>query len=139
MRAWCIGLLLLLTLPAQAEQSMVVGPWRVYYSAFPSTFLSADIAKQYQLTRSRYAGLINVAIHSKEGEPLALSVIGEARNLTGTVRQLAFREIREGPAIYYLAELPYRNEDTYRIQLTLMGMGQTQQMAFQQTFYVEQE
>ena len=31
--------------------------------------------------------------------------------------------MKEGNAIYYLAVLPYRNEDTYQFTLKIMGRG----------------
>ena len=36
---------------------------------------------------------------------------------------LNFQEVKEGNAIYYLAVLPYRNEDTYQFTLKIMGRG----------------
>ena len=45
--------------------------------------------------------------------------------------------MKEGDSIYYLAVLPYRNEDTYQFTLTIMGEGQKQTLTFQQTFYVD--
>ncbi|MGL4715766.1 MAG: DUF4426 domain-containing protein, partial [Aeromonas sp.] len=62
---------------------------------------------------------------------------GEAKNLTGTLRTLSFQEVKEGDAIYYLATLPYRNEDTYQFTLKIMSGGQQQTLTFQQTFYVD--
>ena len=45
--------------------------------------------------------------------------------------------MKEGNAIYYLAVLPYRNEDTYQFTLKIMGEGLQQTLTFQQTFYVD--
>lgn len=140
-RTWLNTLLgvtmgLLLALPTQA-QSKRLGPWQVHYSAFGSTFLAPEVARQYQVSRSRYNAVINISVLDERGEPLAVAITGEARELTGTVRTLSFYEVREGKAIYYLAQLPYRNEETYRFNLTLMGAGQQQTLDFQQTFYVD--
>ena len=49
-----------------------------------------------------------------------MGISGEAKNLTGTIRNLSFQEVRRD-AIYYLAVLPYRNEDTYQFTLKIMG------------------
>ena len=48
-----------------------------------------------------------------------------------------WQEVKEGDSIYYLAVLPYRNEDTYQFTLKIMGEGQQQTLTFQQTFYVD--
>ncbi|MGL6336680.1 DUF4426 domain-containing protein [Aeromonas jandaei] len=136
--AWMSCLLaLLMTLPLRAEQMKELGPWQVHYNAFNSSFLTPEVAKTYGLERSRYNGIINIAVQDKQGKAQAVSVTGEAKNLTGTIRDLSFQEVKEGDAIYYLATLPYRNEDTYQFTLKIMGGGQQQILTFQQTFYVD--
>jgi hypothetical protein len=128
--AWMSCLLaLLMTLPLRAEQMQELGPWKVHYSAFN--------ARTYGLERSRYNGIVNIAVQNKQGVAQAVGIRGEARNLTGTLRPLNFQEVKEGNAIYYLAVLPYRNEDTYQFTLKIMGEGQQQTLTFQQTFYVD--
>ncbi|MEH8251540.1 DUF4426 domain-containing protein [Aeromonas veronii] len=136
--AWMSGLLaLLMTLPLKAEQMKELGPWLVHYSAFNSSFLTPEVAKAYGLERSRYNAIINIAVQDKQKVAQAVGITGEAKNLTGTIRTLSFQEVKEGDAIYYLATLPYRNEDTYQFTLKIMGGVQQQNLSFQQTFYVD--
>ena len=136
--AWMSCLLaLLMTLPLRAEQMKTLGPWRVHYNAFNASFLTPEVAKAYGLERSRYNAIINIAVQDTQGKAQSVAITGEAKNLTGTLRILDFKEVREGEAIYYLATLPYRNEDTYQFTLKIMGGGQQQILAFQQTFYVD--
>lgn len=136
--AWISCLLaLLMTLQLKAEQMKELGPWQVHYSAFNSSFLTPEVAKTYGLERSRYNGIINISVLDKQGKAQAVGITGEAKNLTGTIRTLSFQEVKEGNAIYYLATLPYRNEDTYQFTLKIMGAGQQQTLSFQQTFYVD--
>ncbi|MBL0567037.1 DUF4426 domain-containing protein [Aeromonas veronii] len=136
--AWMSGLLaLLMTLPLKAEQMRELGPWLVHYNAFNSSFLTPEVAKAYGLERSRYNAIINIAVQDKQKVAQAVGITGEAKNLTGTIRTLNFQEVKEGDAIYYLATLPYRNEDTYQFTLKIMGGGQQQILSFQQTFYVD--
>lgn len=135
---WMSGLLaLLMTLPLKAEQMKELGPWQVHYSAFNSSFLTPEVAKAYGLERSRYNAIINIAVQDKQKVAQAVGITGEAKNLTGTIRTLSFQEVKEGDAIYYLATLPYRNEDTYQFTLKIMGGGQQQNLTFQQAFYVD--
>ncbi len=64
--AWISCLLaLLMTLPLRAEQMKELGPWQVHYSAFNSSFLTPDVAKAYGLERSRYNGIINIAVQTE--------------------------------------------------------------------------
>lgn len=136
--AWMSGLLaLLMTLPLKAEQMKELGPWLVHYNAFNSSFLTPEVAKAYGLERSRYNAIINIAVQDKQKVAQAVGITGEAKNLTGTIRTLSFQEVKEGDAIYYLATLPYRNEDTYQFTLKIMGGVQQQNLSFQQTFYVD--
>ncbi|WP_042011912.1 DUF4426 domain-containing protein [Aeromonas fluvialis] len=136
--AWMSGLLaLLMTLPLKAEQMKELGPWLVHYNAFNASFLTPEVAKAYGLERSRYNAIINIAVQDKQKVAQAVGITGEAKNLTGTLRTLNFQEVKEGDAIYYLATLPYRNEDTYQFTLKIMGGGQQQTLTFQQTFYVD--
>ncbi|WP_279464286.1 DUF4426 domain-containing protein [Aeromonas veronii] len=136
--AWMSGLLaLLMTLPLKAEQMKELGPWLVHYNAFNSSFLTPEVAKAYGLERSRYNAIINIAVQDKQKVAQAVGITGEAKNLTGTIRTLNFQEVKEGDAIYYLATLPYRNEDTYQFTLKIMSGGQQQNLSFQQTFYVD--
>ena len=136
--AWMSCLLaLLMTLPLRAEQMQELGPWKEHYSAFHSSFLTHEVARTYGLERSRYNGIVNIAVQNKQGVAQAVGISGEARNLTGTLRTLNFQEVKEGNAISYLAGLPYRNEDTYQFTLKIMGEGQQQTLTFQQTFYVD--
>ncbi len=66
--AWISCLLaLLLTLPLRAEQMKELGPWQVHYSAFNSSFLTPEVAKAYGLERSRYNGIVNIAVQNKQG------------------------------------------------------------------------
>lgn len=133
-----ISLLLLLAAslgPALAEQSQQLGPWTVHYNAFNSTFLSPQIASQYDIRRSRLNAVLNVAVQDAQGKAQAVALSGEARDLLGHVRTLSFREVREGEAIYYLAQLPFRQEDTFRFEIQLQAAGQQQLLKFQQTFY----
>ncbi|MGL5224016.1 MAG: DUF4426 domain-containing protein [Aeromonas sp.] len=135
---WMSGLLaLLMTLPLQAEQMKALGPWRVHYSAFNSSFLTPEIAKHYGLARSRYNAIINITVQDKQGKAQAVGLEGEAKNLIGTQRTLQFQQVTEGDAIYYLATLPYRNEETYQFAIKIMAGGQQQNLTFQQTFYVD--
>jgi len=137
-----LGLLGILLLPGvgMAEQSQQLGHWEVHYNAFGSTFLSPEVASSYQLHRSRYIGLINISVldASQVNKPAqAVTVSGTAKNLLGTIHKLSFREIREGEAIYYIAEVPHRNEETFSFEISINNDDRNETMAFNHTFYVD--
>lgn len=107
--------LLLTCLPVTAE-TQLVGPYQVHFSAFESTFLSPDIAKQYRLSRSASRAVINVTVLDTRNNnaPTPVNLTGEAKNLLGHSVVLEFKEVKEQSAVYYLEQLDYSNEETFR-------------------------
>ncbi|KXO11137.1 hypothetical protein AKG98_511 [Moritella sp. JT01] len=133
-----LSITLLVSAAANAEQMQKLGNWDVHYIAFPSTFLTPDIASDYDIDRSKYLGIINISVLDSDTlKAQAVTMTVTARNLLGNIRELEVREIREQDAIYYIAEVPHRNEETYRIKVTLTSGNQTQELKFQQKFYVD--
>lgn len=123
---------------AHAEQMQELGTWKVHYSAFPSTFLSPEIAKQYKVQRSKYSGLINISILDASNlKALDVQLSGTAKNLLGVKKDLQFKRIKDGKAIYYLSELTYRTEDNYQFNIKISKGAQSQVLKFEHKFYVE--
>lgn len=126
---------------AQAEQKQTVGHFDIHYMALGSTFLTPSIAKNYGIERSRYTGIINIAVldTSEEGNPaVPVEISGLANNLIDARMQLKFREIREGDAIYYIAEVPYRDDQEINFQILIKhGNELNTTLAFKQKFYVD--
>jgi Domain of unknown function (DUF4426) len=123
------GALLLLLMPTrgEAEQFKEFGEYIVHYNALSTDQLGADVAKNYQIVRSSRRGLLNIAVLKKSaGEPSAIGakVSGSAANLAGQRSKLAFREVKEGDAIYYLGEFAVgAGRDTYQFQLEVVPVG----------------
>ena len=119
-------------------QYKVLGPWEVHYIAFPSTFIQPNIAKNYDLDRSPNKGIINISVlKNSDKSAQTASLTGTARNLLGNKKQLTFKEVVEGDAIYYLAQIDYSNEEIYRFDIEINQNGQVQTLKFQQKFYVD--
>ena len=123
---------------SRAEQMQQLGRWDVHYQAFPSTFITTDIAAEYGIKRSKYLGLLNIAVLDRESQVAqGVTVTVTARNLLGNIRELSVREIREQHVIYYIAEVPHRNEETYRFTVTLKSATASEELQFQHKFYVD--
>lgn len=122
---------------AQAEMKKV-GPYQVHFSAFESTFLSPKVAKQYQITRSRFQAVLNVSVLDtrKGNAPTQIKLKGEAKNLLGHNIELNFKEVKEEKAVYYLEQLKYTNEETFRFYLELETPDGTYPVQFMKKFYV---
>ena len=123
-----------------AENMKKLGDMNVHYMAIGSTFFTPEIAKAYGITRSRYNGLVNISVldNSQKGSPAkAVSIMGSAKNNLGQVKSLAFQEVKEGNAIYYLVQVSYRNEETLHFDLIINDGKQKQQLKFSQIFYTD--
>lgn len=125
---------------ANAENMKKLGSMNVHYMAIGSTFFTPEIAKAYGITRSRYNGLINISVldNTKAGNPAkTISINGQAKNNLGQFKNLAFEEVQEGDAIYYLAQVSYNDEETLHFTLEINDGKEQQTLKFSQKFYVD--
>ncbi|MEW6983061.1 DUF4426 domain-containing protein [Colwelliaceae bacterium 6471] len=123
-----------------AENMKKMGDWNVHYIAIGATFLTPEIAKTYGIERSRYNGLVNISVldnTQKDTPAKAVSIVGQARNNVGQTKTLEFKEVKEGDAIYYLAQIKYNNEETFHFDIDITDNGKTQKLKFTQKFYVD--
>ncbi|MBL4900472.1 MAG: DUF4426 domain-containing protein [Colwellia sp.] len=125
---------------ANADNMKKLGSMNVHYMAIGSTFFTPEIAKVYGITRSRYNGLINISVldNTKAGNPAkTVSISGQAKNNLGQFKTLVFTEVKEGDAIYYLAQVKYGNEETLHFTLAINDGKEQQTLKFSQKFYVD--
>ncbi len=125
---------------ASAENMKKLGSMDVHYMAIGSTFFTPEIAKVYGITRSRYNGLINISVldNTKAGNPAkTVSITGKAKNNLGQFKTIEFTEVKEGEAIYYLAQIKYSNEETIHFTLAINDGKEQQTLKFSQKFYVD--
>ncbi len=123
-----------------AENMKKLGSMNVHYMAIGSTFFTPEIAKAYGITRSRYNGLINISVldNTKAGSPAkTVSISGQAKNNLGQFKSLDFQEVKEGDAIYYLAQVSYNDEETLHFTLEINDGKDQQTLKFSQKFYVD--
>ncbi|KZN33048.1 hypothetical protein N480_24305 [Pseudoalteromonas luteoviolacea S2607] len=120
-------------------QFKVLGNWEVHYIAFPSTFIQPNVAKAYGVVRADNKALINISVLAKDGVKTAqqVQIAGVAKNLLGNGQNLEFKQVVEGDAIYYLAQLNYYNEDVYRFDVKIQQGTEQHVLQFQQKFYVD--
>lgn len=113
---------------ASAESSKEFGDYVIHYNSFRSDTLSPEIAKSYNLTRRNNRIIVNISVIKKvvgaTGDPVAAAIEGNASNLTGQLKALEFREIRENKAIYYLAESKVSDGEQLKFDLKITPEGQ---------------
>lgn len=119
-----------------AEQKQMLGPFEAHYVVVQSTFFSEEVAGKYGIVRGRDRALMNLSFLDDSLTPVAVILTGVAKNLLSQEVELAFREVREGPAIYYLAEVRHTDRETlrFRVQVTTPD-GETRELAFQQQMF----
>ncbi|AZG35330.1 MAG: DUF4426 domain-containing protein [Shewanella psychromarinicola] len=126
---------------AHAEQKQQVGNFDIHYMALSSTFITPEIAKTYGIERSSYNGLVNITVlnTSQEGHPaVSVEISGIANNLIDARMTLDFKEIREGESIYYIAEVPYRDDQDVNFTIAIKYKNQLNtSVKFKQKFYVD--
>ncbi len=114
-------------LPATAEQFLRAGGVDIHYNAFHADAIPADVARTHGIARSRNRGVVNVTVRTTSADGLGRAaqarVTGTVANLAGQVSPLAFREVRERDALYYLAEFAIAGEDRYRFELEVLPTG----------------
>jgi len=127
--------------PSTGGQFEQTGRYQVHYMALPSTVLEAKIARSYGIKRSSYNAFINISILDTliDGNPAVTGKLtGQATNLTGKISKLTFKEIKEGNAIYYIAQLPFRHKEQFTIQVRSVNRdGLNSLLKFTQQFYVD--
>ena len=123
-----------------AENMKKMNDINVHYIALGSTCLTPEIAKAYGIERSRYKGLINISVldNTQDGYPSkTVNINGRARNDVGQIKSLDFMEVKEGDAVYYLAQVSYTNEETIYFDITITDKGKQHNLKFSQKFYVD--
>lgn len=124
-----------------AENSKEFGDYVIHYNAFRSDTISPEVAKQYGLARANNRVLINIAVLKKvmntTGQPTSSKVTGHASNLTGQLKQLEFKEITEGNAIYYLAETKISDGEFLKFDVKIIPEGETKaaRLKFDKRFF----
>jgi len=126
------------------EQKQVFGDYEVHYIGLNSTFLTPEVAKAYDITRSGSLGYLSVSILKKaaKGElakPVSGRVEGQLRNLIGQAKTLQFKQVKESNAVYYITTFRFDDEDMYNLNLKVTpdGQARTFDVKFSQRFYQE--
>lgn len=118
----CALALLLTPIHVHAQNSQQFGEFVVHYNALASNLLSADVARQYDITRSRRGGLLIIAVQrtAANGADVAVksAISGEAVNLTGQKKPIVFREIA-GADVSYIGLFDVNGPDTWTFALTI--------------------
>ena len=125
----------------QAQAIAEVGEYTLHVNAISTLELSTEVARASGITRSASRGLLNIAIRrlQADGSDVATraTVTADAINLSGQRQILSLREVREGGAIYYLAEprISEAEELTFEVSARPEGDASILKSRFKKIFF----
>ncbi len=125
--------------PAE-NTNVTIGDHVVHFSALTTDQLPAEVAKVYDIVRSKNRAMLNVSVlTAADGTPVNADVTVDTSNLTGQVKNITMREITEQEAIYYIGVTPVANQETLIFELSIQPAGdsETHTVRFQRKFYTD--
>lgn len=137
-----VTVLFLISAGVHAEQFKEVGNYVVHYNTINTSFLSADVARKYDIQRSNRRAMVNIAVQKKAQGPAATPVHAAikvtATNLNGQLRQVDMRALEDGDAVYYIGELGIENEEVlnFHVEVKPEGASDAFDFTFQEQFFV---
>lgn len=123
-----------------AASSMDIGEYVIHFSAQSTDQLPAEIARAYDIVRSKDRAMLNVSvIDESSGAAVPSSVSVKTVNLTGQLKSINMRKIEEQEAIYYVGEIPVANRETlvFDISVTPEGMNEPTEVRFKRQFFTD--
>jgi len=92
------------------------GDYVLHFNAISTDQLQPEIARTYNIVRSKNRAMLNVSIIKKvegtTGKPVTGDITVTVNNLTGQVKNLTLKEVRESGAIYYIGDAQVANGET---------------------------
>lgn len=127
---------------ARAQQSEMFGPYELHYSVVNTTFLAPAVAATYGITRGKKRAILTLAIreHLADGSETRTTVLqGKTWDLIQN-QPLEFLEIREGEAVYYIAEFKFINEEWrfFEVDFRPEGATETYTFKFKHQLYIDE-
>jgi len=118
------------------------GDYVLHFNAIGTDQLTDKIAAQYGIVRSRNRAMLSVSILRKAegtmGTPVTGSVSASAINLTGQLKNINLREIKEGTAVYYIGETSITDGETliFTVDATPINEASRFTVRFKKQFFV---
>ena len=124
-----------------AESTMAdIGDHVVHCSAQSTDQLPPEIARVYNIVRSKNRAMLNVSV-LRESDNVAVpaDVSVKTVNLTGQLKNVTMRRIDEQEAIYYIGETPVANRETLVFDITVRpeGADVASEVRFKRQFYTD--
>jgi hypothetical protein len=124
------------------ESAKDFGDYVVHFNALTTDQLTPEIARDYGIVRSRSRVMLNISILKKAegtmGKAVTGSVSASAINLTGQLKVVPMREIKEGGAVYYIGETSVTDGETliFTVDVTPINEASRFTVRFKKDFFV---
>jgi len=125
--------------PAGAT-SIDIGDHVVHFSAQSTDQLPPEVARAYDIVRSKNRAMLNVSVlHKADNTSVAADVTVKTVNLTGQLKNITMRIINEQDAIYYIGEVPVANRETliFDIRVIPEGVESASDVRFKRQFFTD--
>ena len=125
------------------SSSADIGDFVVHFSAQSTDQLPPEVARAYNIVRSKNRAMLNVSIIRKsDNTSVAGEVTVKTVNLTGQLKNVTMRQIEEpgdSVAIYYIGETVVANRETliFDIRVTPEGTNRASDVRFKRQFYTD--
>lgn len=125
--------------PAGAT-SADIGDHVVHFSAQTTDQLPPEVARAYNIVRSKNRAMLNVSIlRADDHTAVPADVTVKTVNLTGQLKNITMRRIDEQEAIYYIGETAVANRETliFDITVTPEGVDTASEVRFKRQFFTD--
>ena len=122
------------------ESMKDIGDHIVHFSAQSTDALSPDVARAYNIVRSKNRAMLTVSVLRKSDNKSApAEVTVKTVNLTGQLKNVAMRRIDEQDAVYYIGETPVAHRETliFDITVTPEGAAGSSEVRFKREFFTD--
>ncbi|HHB92635.1 MAG TPA: DUF4426 domain-containing protein [Thioploca sp.] len=115
----------------------------IHYNAFSTNFLTAKVAKTYNIKRSKKRAMLNISIRKigkdKVSQTEAVTAVIKAKvtNFIGQPKNIKIRQVNEENAIYYIADFTVANQEIIKFDLQVTPGDKTHTIKFEQQFFID--
>lgn len=123
--------------------SKAFGDHVLHFNAISTDQLSPEVARAYNIVRSKNRAMLTVTIVKADdglpGQSQAGTVTATAANLTGQIKNLTLREIREDQSIYYIGDVAVANAETLVFDIEAIPEGSADKLSvrFSRQFFAD--
>jgi hypothetical protein len=117
-----------------------IGEHIVHFSAQSTDQLPPEVARAYNIVRSKNRAMLNVTVLSKsDNAAVTADVKVKTVNLTGQLKNVTMRQVDEQDAVYYIGEVAVANRETliFDISVKPTGTERYSDVRFKRQFFTD--